>query len=38
MVCLMVGNKSDLKQYRSLKCRYDLKEMNMDSNSQAKIA
>ena len=22
MVCLMVGNKSDLKQYRSLKCRY----------------
>lgn len=22
MVCLMVGNKSDLKQYRSLKCIY----------------
>lgn len=24
IVCLMIGNKSDLKQYRSMKCTYSI--------------
>lgn len=34
IVCFMVGNKSDLKQYRSLKCSSCFKQMSMDKSMQ----
>jgi small GTP-binding protein len=38
MVCLMVGNKSDLKQYRSLKCTPPLTQTNTAKNTPVKTA
>ena len=34
IVCLMVGNKSDLKQYRSLKCTYEGSQLSTAKSTQ----